>query len=61
MQFIAANGQVLKDDKITFPDTPEKWRMMSTTTGTYVNAGYYKVVLSAEDMNKLAFDALDVQ
>jgi hypothetical protein len=35
--------------------------MMSTTTGTYVNAGYYKVVLSAEDMNKLAFDALDVQ
>lgn len=34
---------------------------MSTTTGTFINAGYYRVVLSADDMNGLAFDALDVQ
>ena len=38
-----------------------KWRMLSTTTGTYINAGYYKVVLSAPDMEGLALDALDVQ
>lgn len=61
LRFIANNGQILKDDEITFPATPEKWRLMSTTTGTYINAGYYKVELSAPSMEGLAFDALDVQ
>ena len=35
--------------------------MMSTTTGTFINAGHYKVLLSAENMDGLAFDALEVQ
>ena len=35
--------------------------MMSTTTGTFINAGHYKVLLSAEKMDGLAFDALDIQ
>ncbi|NDV83261.1 beta-galactosidase [Bacteroides sp. 51] len=61
LQFIDKVGTVLKDDQITFPEAPEKWRLMSTTTGTYINAGYYKVILSASDMNGLAFDGLDVQ
>ncbi len=61
MQFVDSKGVVLKDDILTFPETPEKWKMMSTTTGTFINAGYYKVQLSAEDMNGLAFDALDIQ
>jgi hypothetical protein len=34
---------------------------MSTTTGGYINAGTYKVIMSAENMEQLAFDALDVQ
>ncbi len=57
----APSGSVLKDDTLTFPDTPDKWRMMSTTTGGFINAGTYKVILSAEEMDKLSFDALDVQ
>ncbi|WP_455585576.1 beta-d-glucuronidase/beta-L-arabinofuranosidase [Bacteroides sp.] len=61
MRFVDDKGAVLKEDMITFPDTPEKWRMMSTTTGTYVNAGHYKVILTGDDMEGLAFDALDVQ
>ena len=61
MQFIDSKGIVLKDDNITFPDTPEKWRMMSTTTGTFINAGHYCVLLTATDMNGLSFDALDIQ
>lgn len=52
---------MLKDDILTFPETPDKWKMVSTTTGTFINAGYYKVLLSAEDMNGLAFDALEIQ
>ena len=61
MQFIDSKGVVLKDDVLTFPDTPDKWKMVSTTTGTFINAGYYKVLLTADDMNGLAFDALDIQ
>ncbi len=61
LKLIAPNGSVLKDDTLNFPDTPDKWRMMSTTTGGYINAGTYKVILSAEDMDKLSFEALDVQ
>lgn len=61
MQFIASDGTVLKDDVITFPTTPKKWRLMSTTTGGFINAGHYKVVLTAEDMEGLWLDGLDVQ
>lgn len=61
LKFIAANGTVLKDDEITFPEAPEKWKLMSTTTGTYINAGHYKVILSSANINGLWLDALDVQ
>ena len=61
MKFIDAKGVVLKEDTLTFPETPDKWKMMSTTTGTFINAGHYKVLLSAENMEGLAFDALDIQ
>ena len=61
MQFIDSKGVVLKEDNLTLAEPPGKWRMLSTTTGTYINAGYYKVVLSAPDMEGLALDALDVQ
>ena len=30
-------------------------------TGTFINAGHYKVLLSADSMEGLAFDALDIQ
>ena len=61
MKFIDLKGVVLKEDVLTFPKTPDKWKMMSTTTGTFINAGHYKVLLSAENMDGLAFDALDIQ
>ena len=61
MKFIDSKGVVLKEDVLTFPETPDKWKMMSTTTGTFINAGHYKVLLSAENMDGLAFDALDIQ
>jgi len=61
LQLIASNGAVLKNDEITFPDTPEKWKMLSTTTGTYINAGQYKVVISGSNLSGLAFDSLEVQ
>lgn len=61
LKLIAPNGSVLKDDTINLPDTPEKWRMLSTTTGGYINAGTYKVVISAPDLSGVAFDSLEIQ
>lgn len=61
MEFIDSKGVVLKEDVLSFPETPDKWKMMSTTTGTFINAGHYKVLLSAENMDGIAFDALDIQ
>ena len=61
MEFIDSKGVVLKEDVLNFPETPDKWKMMSTTTGTFINAGHYKVLLSAENMDGIAFDALDIQ
>ena len=61
MQFIASDGTVLKDDEITFPNTREKWHNISTTTGTFINAGHYWVVVSAPDMNGMSFESLAVQ
>ena len=61
LKFVTSDGTVLKDDEITFPDTPGKWRMISTTTGTFINAGHYRVILSAPDMNGLSFESLAVQ
>ena len=45
MKFIDSKGVVLKEDILNFPETPDKWKMMSTTTGTFINAGHYKVLL----------------
>lgn len=61
MKFISSKGVVLKGDVLNLPETPGKWKMMSTTTGTLINAGHYKVLLSVEDMDGLAFNTLDVQ
>ena len=61
LKLIAPNGAVLKDDTITLPDTPEKWRMLSTTTGGFINAGTYRLQISAPDMSGIAFDSLEVQ
>ncbi|MCM1077672.1 MAG: malectin domain-containing carbohydrate-binding protein [Bacteroides sp.] len=61
LKLIAPNGAVLKDDTINLPDTPDKWRMLSTTTGGYINAGTYKVIISSPDLGGVAFDSLEVQ
>ncbi len=61
LQFLAANGTVLRDDEITFPEAPEKWKQISTTTGTYINAGKYYVRIFGENIEGLSFESLEVQ
>jgi len=60
-QLISANGTILKNDEITFPETAEKWKLISTTTGTFINAGNYRVIITGENLENLAFESLEVQ
>ena len=41
---------VLVDRDITFPTTPNKFKMLSTTTGTQINAGTYTVKIETQDV-----------
>ena len=49
---------VLVDRDITFPTTPNKFKMLSTTTGTQINAGTYTVKIDAQDVE---FKELEIQ
>ena len=49
---------VLVDRDITFPPTPNKFKMLSTTTGTQINAGTYTVKI---DTNDIEFKELEIQ
>lgn len=40
----------LVDKDITFPTTPNKFKMLSTTTGTQINAGTYTLCIEAKDI-----------
>ena len=61
LQVIDSKDAVLKDDILQFPATSGHWKMLSTTTGTYINAGTYRIRLSAEQTDGLGLDALEVQ
>lgn len=60
-QLISKSGIVLKDGQITFPVASEKWKVVSTSTGSFINAGDYRLVISGDNLNGLAFDAVEVQ
>ena len=49
---------VLVDREITFPPTPNKFKMLSTTTGTQINAGTYTLHI---DTKKVEFKELEIQ
>ena len=49
---------VLVDRDITFPATPNKFKMLSTTTGTQINAGTYTIKI---DNSNVEFKELEIQ
>lgn len=54
-----SSGTILVNRSMTFPKTPRKFKTISTTTGTQINAGTYRVTLeNAEDVE---FEYLEVQ
>ena len=49
---------VLVERDITFPTTPNKFKMLSTTTGTQINAGTYPIRIDTKDVE---FKELEIQ
>jgi hypothetical protein len=62
IKLLAADGTVMKDAILEFaPVNDGKFKTVSTTTGTSINAGNYKVVVIAKDAQGLSISGLEVQ
>ena len=58
MTITDAKNTILVDSDISFPPTPNKFKMLSTTTGTQINAGTYTLCI---DTDEIEFKELEVQ
>ena len=58
LTIIDAKKAVLVDRLLSFPSTPNKFKMLSTTTGTQINAGTYTVKIETKDVE---FKELEIQ
>jgi len=58
MTITDSKNAVLVDRDVTFPPTPNKFKMLSTTTGTQINAGTYTVRMATNDIE---FKELEIQ
>ena len=58
MTITDAKNAVLVDRDVTFPPTPNKFKMLSTTTGTQINAGTYRLHI---DTKAVTFKEVEIQ
>lgn len=56
-----AYGILMRNDTIEFPLATEKWKILNTTSGGYINAGTYKITIESEDMKGLLLDSFEFQ
>ncbi|MEN3323116.1 malectin domain-containing carbohydrate-binding protein [Mariniflexile soesokkakense] len=56
-----ANGILLRNDDIEFPIADEKWRILNTTSGGYINAGTYKIQIESDNMKGLRLESFEFQ
>jgi len=61
IQIEDANGISVRNDEIEFPPAGDKWRILNTTSGGYINAGNYKINLKSEKMKGLRLDSFEFQ
>ncbi len=62
LQLMAADGTLMKEDAVEFtPTRAGKSNYISTTTGTMINAGNYRVRLAATDAEGVSVNSLDIQ
>ena len=58
LRLVDAKKAVLADRDITFPPTPNKLKMLSTTTGTQINAGTYRLTVDGAGVE---IDNIEIQ
>ncbi|MBP6180843.1 MAG: glycoside hydrolase family 2, partial [Flavobacterium sp.] len=56
-----AYGILMRNDEIEFSPAAEKWKVLNTTSGGYINAGTYKITIESEDMKGLLLDSFEFQ
>jgi hypothetical protein len=62
LQVIAADGTLMHEELLEFyPVNEPKWKTVTGSTGTMINAGHYKVVITPVDGEGLSVRDLDVQ
>jgi beta-galactosidase len=62
LKLLAADGTIMKEAILEIGTTlADKWKTAATTTGTSINAGNYKVIVSAENAEGLSISGLEIQ
>lgn len=62
MQILAADGSIMRDTELNFLATSGQWVKLESSTGTSINAGTYRVRLTAPASAKgLGIDVLEVR
>ncbi|MDI3321167.1 malectin domain-containing carbohydrate-binding protein [Pinibacter soli] len=61
MKLVATDGLLITDTIVEFPVREGKWGVVDSSTGTFINAGTYRIILSPVDGEGLRVDALEVQ
>lgn len=56
-----AYGILMRNDDIEFPAPTEKWKILNTTSGGYINAGKYKIRIQSDDMKGLRLESFEFQ
>ena len=56
-----AYGILMRNDTIEFSSSKEKWKILNTTSGGYINAGIYKITIESEDIKGLLLDSFEFQ
>ncbi|WP_435138353.1 malectin domain-containing carbohydrate-binding protein [Formosa sp. A9] len=56
-----ANGIILRNDDIEFPVRKDKWKILNTTSGGYINAGTYKITLESDIMKGIRLESFEFQ
>jgi hypothetical protein len=58
LRLMDSKQAMLVDRTLSFPPTPNKFKMLSTTTGTQINAGTYRLTVEGEGIE---FQNLEIQ
>lgn len=56
-----ANGIKVTNQTIEFPPAGEKWKILNTTSGGFINAGNYKITLHGSALNGLRIESFEFQ